>query len=507
MTEELKERRAVTGARALFLDFLFLGGANGVASLLALGAFALLARRFTPEELGHYNMVMIVVGAITLGTTWLMTAGTRYGREEYLQTHHIRKTFWGESLMVAGCLAFFFLAIVFFGHEIGDYLGLNGRTPRLMCLLSVAAALLPFWQNMFRATNNMKMFSMLPMLRNSIFLGALLIVVTTSGQLNVMKALELWMISSLAPGLLSFLLMKKHLYWPPHMEGAWTKSMIHYSWPLVLGAGTLYWSNSIDFVIVKAHLTAADLGYYAAAAACYRVLLVVPDLLSNTLLPVVVGFRMDKKAHLSEYYLKHTLPQLVALSSLGVIVTLVLAPAIILALYGNSYLESLPAMSLLIGASAFAALRKYLMPVIGAYDMTRAASVTGLAAAACITLLNLWLVPLLGIKGAAWAMLGTNWLESGCLLLFLSKKFTFRVRARWLVLYIGMPLAAMILSNHGTAWRLVFCGALTVFVVLFVKKIRLFRERDLQILEHLHAPKVVKVWGRKILQRWAGIHA
>lgn len=505
MIKQLRERRLITGARALFVDFMFLGGANGMASILSLATFALLARHFTPAELGHYNMVMVVVGALSLSTTWLTSTGTRFGREEFLSHHSIRKTFWGQALVSVFCLAVLMILVKMFSQQISDYLQLNGRTPKLLMFLVLAVTSLPFWQNMFRAVENMRMFSLLPVLRNAMFLTAVVIVLATGGHLPVVRSLELWVIASLMPAMLSLFLLKPALFWPPALESQWMKSMIRYSWPLTFGAVTIYWTNCIDLVVVKAKLSAEDLGYYAAATACYRVLVVLPDLLSHTLLPVIVSFRAGKKGHFNEYYLRHTVPQIAVILSIFCLIMMALAPLIIVLLYGVSYQKSLPAMTILIGASLFTGVKKLFVPILGAYDMTGLSTAAGLGTAFLTTVLTMALVPRLGLEGAAIAILLTQLAESGWLSFYLWRKFRISPHGLWFTILTIAPLGAFLVAHQSLLWRVGLCVMGVSLLAAGGRFKKLFQIKDLEILDKLHAPGKIKSTARNILRLWGGI--
>lgn len=175
-------------------------------------------------------------------------------------------------------------------------------------------------------------------------------------------------------------------------------------WPLLLSGAAAFLLFKIDQVMIGNMLGNAAVGLYSAAAKLSEVWYFIPGILAASLFPAIINAkRSDPELYqrrLRNFY------TLMAISALGVIVPVILlSKPLIVYLFGQEYLASLPVLRIHIfsalGIFLGYAANQYLMAENREKDVFRA-NFLGMVLNVG---LNLWLIPALGIAGAAIATL------------------------------------------------------------------------------------------------------
>lgn len=178
----------------------------------------------------------------------------------------------------------------------------------------------------------------------------------------------------------------------------------HDGWPLMLSGAAAYIYLRIDQVMIGRMLGTAEVGLYAAAAKIAEIWYFVPGLICSSLFPAVVN---AKKTDAGLYRRRlRRLYWLMAAIAVGIALPISLfAQPIIMTLFGPDYLLAVPILQIYIwsGGGLFLgfAVNQYLM----SENLTRTIFLLNLAATVTNVGLNLWLIPRVGLAGAAWATL------------------------------------------------------------------------------------------------------
>src|SRR5262245_25083746 len=204
--------------------------------------------------------------------------------------------------------------------------------------------------------------------------------------------------------------------------------------------------NRIDFIMLSALGTLADVGQYAAAYKFYETALMVPSVLTLTLFPefakVSAASKRDCDALLQQFVrvvLTIGLPSAIALVSVA-------APLIIL-IYGNGFTSAA-------GALVILAIGPVLVAVDQAFTMALLANgherlvLRVLACACAFYVLALWLfIPTMGVAGAALATTSAAVVQVGIRYRYLRQK----LRVESLTWIVTGPCVAG-LTMAGTIW-------------------------------------------------------
>lgn len=175
-------------------------------------------------------------------------------------------------------------------------------------------------------------------------------------------------------------------------------------WPLMLSGAAAYIYLKIDQVMIGRLLGPVEVGLYAAAVKITEIWYFLPGIICGSLFPAIIN---AKKTDAGLYHrrLRNLYWLMLTISVVIAIPISLLAKPLILVLFGPSYLLSASILQIYIwsGVGLFLgwAINQYLM----AENQTRLIFLANLVATITNIGLNLWLIPRLGLYGAAVATL------------------------------------------------------------------------------------------------------
>ena len=198
------------------------------------------------------------------------------------------------------------------------------------------------------------------------------------------------------------------LRWRPRWEIA--RRILGLSWPLIFSGVLVAVCVKVEQILVKALLSPDVLGVYSAAVRLTSQWFFIPTLVLSTVYPLMV----EKRGKGENNYRENMQTVFDLLTGAGYVIAAgatLLGPVLIRLVFGEKYVESVPilivqAWSAPILFSASARAQYFLLENLNIYHIW-AASV-GL----CVNVaLGLFLVPVLGAKGAALSAMGSYWVS------------------------------------------------------------------------------------------------
>lgn len=195
-----------------------------------------------------------------------------------------------------------------------------------------------------------------------------------------------------------------HGYRPTKMRlvPSQARSLIGEAWPLVASAVGAALYLRIDQVMLGQLTTAAEVGFYAAAARLSEIWYIVPGLIVASAFPYLLKLR-EKSPERYPTRLQQ-LYDLLFWSGFGLaVVTTLAAPWVIDLLYGAEYAPSSSILRIHIWAGVFIFMRAAFSKWLIAERLLTFSLVTQGAGAIVNILINLAFIPLWGGIGAAWA--------------------------------------------------------------------------------------------------------
>jgi O-antigen/teichoic acid export membrane protein len=212
-------------------------------------------------------------------------------------------------------------------------------------------------------------------------------------------------------GFIYFYRLKAHSIFFWRIDKFIAKSLLKDSWPLILSGLFVSMYMKIDQVMIKNMMTSADLGQYAAAVRLSEVWYFIPIVISSSLFPAILNARKVSK---EQYYSRiQKLYDLMAWMAIIIAIPMTfLSDWLVVILYGNEFSQAGSVLMIHIWSAVFvflgvASSKWFLAEGLQIFSLYR----TLIGVFTNITL-NLILIPIYGISGAAVATLISQLLAS-----------------------------------------------------------------------------------------------
>lgn len=182
------------------------------------------------------------------------------------------------------------------------------------------------------------------------------------------------------------------------------REMLRSSWPMVLSAIAILIYMRIDQVMIRSMLGLHEVGIYSAATRVYEAWMTLPFVLSVSLLPLIIN---AKKKSEEEYHrrLIQLFRVVMWLSILAAFIVTVVSEKLMVLTFGEAFLESAPVVAVVMWTAVFAAMGSVSARYFNVEHMERKFALRTILAALLNVALNLFMIPIYGVIGAAWATL------------------------------------------------------------------------------------------------------
>ena len=191
------------------------------------------------------------------------------------------------------------------------------------------------------------------------------------------------------------------------------RSLTSVGLPFILSGIMVYVYDQTDRIMIGNMMTQADVGFYSCAATIGTMIAFIPQAIMNSGKPVIMEAKKESHS-LFELRMRQTLAAVLWIMNLYGVFVFVFGHYIILILFGKSYIESVTALRILIwsfGLSYVGTLRNVWLIC---NDLHKYASLFSFIGAISNVVLNLIMIRLLGIEGAAIATVFTQFLTIFC---------------------------------------------------------------------------------------------
>ena len=206
--------------------------------------------------------------------------------------------------------------------------------------------------------------------------------------------------------LLLFIIYSWKIGWIPFFHFRWkqAKKLLREAWPLIFASMVVSVYMKIDQVMLKEMLDAKAVGVYASAVKICEAWYFLPTALMASLFPAIIEARKKSETVYDKRVQK--LYDLMVWGSVAVALPpTLLADWVILILYGEDFQEAADVLRIYIWAGVFVSLGIASSKWLVAENLQRYSFYRTALGAIMNVGCNLWLIPIYGIKGAAFATL------------------------------------------------------------------------------------------------------
>lgn len=387
----------------------------------------ILSRILSTEEMGSYSLILMIVNlAIILGLNWFDTSIVRHGKEEYIKTKKINKSFWARTVLYIPIVIFFCIILLVFEAEINVYVGIEVGVIHLIIFMFIVNGILNTIRNIYQSIGQMRKSAYIVFWQKLFLALCLLLVFLDILSLDMTTLLIMINLSFFLAVIVGLIGFPTSILRPLHFDREYLKKIWHYSWPQLIGFSGLYVINYIDLYFIRLFLSLHDVGVYSIAYNGFLIISGFIMLIHSLFLPTIVEYRTKKEySRIIEYFRK------IPLFSSGWIVLVIIgifaSQYVIPILFSEKYLEAVPAFNILLTVSVFYFLSICMLPLFNAFDLVIFVQAMNIIKSAINIVADYYLVPIFGITGAAYGTLVSYIVGTllGFLLLVVKRKLIF----------------------------------------------------------------------------------
>ena len=482
---------------AMWRSFLALGAGNYGAMAVGLVVNALLARRLGTEQYGRLALMLMASQVLLIvAVNWSHVGFVRFGAQEFASKGAVTETLWtrlGIVLPAAGLSA---IAIVIARQPLAAYLGIPLAGVWLILVHFVAVCALSMIGAVFQAYDQMARYGVCLFLDKAVMLLSI-VVLPAAWTVDPVNVLACYAASSLSVVIWGVSVVGAQSMRPAFPTRSAYRHMVLFSAPLLLSSWAGFFAaNWFDLVILKWYVPMSSIGVYALATQLTGVVQQITIIFSTLLLPrlsVMVAEGQDARIRM---LMERLVPYwLLATSVLFVLILLGVRVGLPL-VFGQSFSGAAPILALLMVATSALALFNACAPLVSAYGSTWVLTGIVLVSAVSNVVLDLMLIPRLGIAGSALATVLAYGSSAVLVLVFLQRKIGGKVlRLGWLSAPVLAACVCFMLLDG--PWFYAAAPVTAVISVLaLVGGFRLFHNEDAVFLKELRLPMPFSLGGR-----------
>ncbi|MCB9059591.1 MAG: oligosaccharide flippase family protein [Calditrichae bacterium] len=481
-----------------FWDFVTISGSTLLSIPLMIVSESIQARYLGPD---NYGKVALFIGAISLfylfGMSWLKNTIMRFGKEEFINENHIRKTT-GSFLLINGS-CFVFIAIIQYAFKtpVLDFLEIKNPDAVWIILIGlVLAAGKEFTFEALKVVRQIKIQQLLFRLASKIFIViGILFLAFILFDVRVEYVILVFLGTDALIILIGFIYIKKSYIFPLSYNSELIKKMVNYAFPLLFTSWSGYVVNWIDVYVIKYFMTLSDVGVYQAA---YKIMSTLKSFWGAGLVtistPIIMVFKTKNRSEkITEFYLRRLTPQISFFSMLIVAFVILFSDYILLFIYGEEFIASITPFKILVASINISAISYSILAIVTSFDMTKHMLLIGITTGLLNIIMDVLLVPYIGITGAAISSATIFSIGPVFWYFILNKSFQFN---RPLVFVFPVIAYIILIINIGLTDSFILRMFVTV-LLLFIgfilgRRSDLFLPDDTKLFANINMPGIIR---------------
>lgn len=386
-------------------DGAYLTSSNIGTLLIGLANMAILTRYLKVEDMGRYSLLMMFVNVFLMfAINWQAPAFSRYGREEYVKTKKINNTFWAGFHLVKIPSLVILSFIILFHNSIMDYLKVDMSIILLIIPISIFSGGLILFMAIFKSINHFKRLAISTFSSKFIYFLGLAVLYFWTKESGLLWALLVFNFSYGVVLLINYIFIDKSLFSPKQLNSNYLKKVWHFSWPHLIGLTGVQIIQYIDLIVIKHYLNLEFVAIYAVAYSGFSIICAIMQTINTLFEPLIVEFKtLGRIKEIRRYFYLAIIFSVFYpfVIFLGRIVTPFIFPLI----FSVNYIESIPPFIILLFATQFFLINRFMIPLINAFDLVKYYQLNNILTAILNILLDYILIRQSGIMGAAYATL------------------------------------------------------------------------------------------------------
>ena len=484
--------------RSFFYNYLdILAGEGGKLALGAL-TFPLLVRLLGPEDYGSYTLFHTVIGMIGVFLGWNATAVVRFGKEEFMDSSRVTQTLWSNLIITWPIVALAAVAILVFGEELTTYIGIGAGLFYLIIGHVVSRNAIGSLPKFLQAMGRIRAFAYVPLVPLVAFLAALWLMAVGVFPRGVSSVITCNVAAVACGSVVGIALLRRQLL-PWKISRSWTKRCLLYSYPMLFGALSQYLVQYADVIIIRMFLPLSYVGLYSVGYMLQDYLLAVPMMSTALMFPLMTSLVVSGKQDSIAEYVAKLVPQIVVFWSL-ILTAVALFAREIFHLFGPQYTEAVLPFTILIVGIAWRIFPIIDSPIMSSTGLIKEMVVLSIAMSAINVAGDFWLIPMLGITGAAVATTTAFLVGATARSAVLWRKFGLNLFPAygWLTPVLVAVAASSLLSDPIHRFGVLLA---IVSVILYMCRRRgVFHPDTVRVLELIDMPEALRSIACRVYQ-------
>lgn len=393
---------AASGPGRASVDILALASGNYAAIGLSLVISVVLTRQLGPTEFGKLALMIAAAQLLSFfASVWTLTAVVHFGAREFAATGRISGVFWTRSALVAPWIVAAGAAFALARGPIASYLEIPPDLAWLVIAYFLLLVLTSTGSVALQAIQRARRYAAALLLERAL-IAVLLVATLAFRPLDGVSSLVIFAVGALGAALFMFGSIGRLplSFVVPTMTDL--RAMWGFSLPLIASTWLGFFGTQwLDYAVIRRFLSFEELGRYSLAHQLAGVLQQVSIAVATVLLPrysvLVEAGRADEIRRM----LVREIPYWLFGLSIALGVALLILPTATALVFGPSFAGASEPLSLLVVATMELAIFNTFTPILTAHAVLWPMSAIVLISVTANVLLNLALVPILGIEGAA----------------------------------------------------------------------------------------------------------
>ncbi|MBT2738387.1 lipopolysaccharide biosynthesis protein [Bacillus sp. ISL-7] len=354
----------------------------------------LLTRKISVHEFGTYSIILTILGIVsTLGFSWSASILTFHGSKEIADQGNMRKTIQARNLLLLISVTITSILFVIFNRQINDYVGYSYSL--LIFVWVIVRGIQENFSFYFIAREKKIVSSLLGFLPKIITVLALLV-----ANVDLLDVLYI-SVASEALSLILLVYINKEDFRKADLDKEYFLEVLKFGLWQLFGSMAIYVTNFGDNFVIKYFLNSKEVGIYNAAYKLFAGIYLMSNIISSFFVAKIVKyFQSNDKRKVKEFFF-NTRILFFSIIVLVHIICILLAKPIFIFVYPNEYMESVKIFQVLLIASICRYWTVFEMLYFNINKMYHVQQILNILSAGLNILLDIVLVPIYGILGAA----------------------------------------------------------------------------------------------------------
>jgi O-antigen/teichoic acid export membrane protein len=358
-----------------------------------MGTSIMIARRLGPELRGYYGLVLMAASLVAAFGHFGVGAAISYhtGKKSYPPRDVLSFVTMGSLALGTVLAAIFFLGYPVFPRVWAEI----PRSVMLIGLLSVPFTFLSnFLQRFLLGLLRVKQSNLTRLLHSAIYFLCILIIVWLLGG-GLLEVVVCYSVSIILSSILSLGIFTRDIRPFSRLKASMFGPFVKYGFQVYLVFVFNYLNHRFDIILIKHFLTASDVSFYQIPVNICEKMWQVPNAMASILFPTLLA--MDRGS--GGFTAKVSRINFAIMLVVGTVIT-ALAGYFVPILYGQEYLPMLPAFYSVIWGIVISPVATFLGVYFASRKQISKNIVASLSGFACNIVLNLIMIPRMGIVGA-----------------------------------------------------------------------------------------------------------